>query len=308
MEHSSQQASFSLSPPVGYEAQLNATAAEESSGTFDGSSYTRSESITVTVTDSDGDFSEYGDEDSPVLVDQPKHSGKRSNSISVRNTVAVPDSARLMRENSRLGSKLRSSQQTVALLVARLEKSERTLDLALSRISELEKGGPGVSGVSSPELINAADIFARESREDASASAKASHSRSVVKYTTPPPDVKEAVRLTLRGLAKDVKVPFSFKMMKVAAKILADSPVGCPAKEVTVVVLRKEPHGMNEVGMFSGALLDWRLWEAGILAGDIIHVIAKLPPRWHLSEDEGANMFFYNKSTGERSYQRPVQL
>jgi len=257
----------------------------------DSSTFTREDtnSITITITESDGDYSDSEYQISPTLVDQ----GQNSTSSQRR----APDNARLMRENARLGSKLRSSQQTVSLLVARLEKSEKTLELALRRIGDLESGkSPSASPL---------DHFARSSGNHPAEASPGKDADGRVKYSTPPPDQKEVVRLTLRGLGKDVKVPFSFKMMKVAAKILADSPVRCKAEDVTVVVLRKEPHRVMEVGSFMGDLLGWRLWEAGVLAGDIVHVIAQLPPNWHLTENDDGDVFYHNSVSGQRSTQRP---
>ena len=97
------------------------------------------------------------------------------------------------------------------------------------------------------------------------------------------------MKLQLRGLQKDVKVPYSYKLSKMVSKILAQSPVACAPEDVVVVALRwnleLSRECTQEVGMFSGEKLGCQLVDLGLMPNDIIHVVAPLPPDWHLCED-----------------------
>ena len=107
------------------------------------------------------------------------------------------------------------------------------------------------------------------------------------RYTVAPENPKETVKLSLRGLDKEVKIPCSYKLNKVVSRILPSAPVECELEQVTVVVLRPNPEpgaSAGEFGVFTGSTLTWHIWEAGLMANDIVHVIAPLPPNWHLCE------------------------
>ena len=82
-----------------------------------------------------------------------------------------------------------------------------------------------------------------------------------------------------------------------------DLPFGC-----AVVVLRINLTGLLfNKGTYSQDLLEWRVWEAGLEDGDVIHVVDPLPKDWNLSEDNDANVFYYNTSTGTKSTVRPTK-
>ena len=103
-------------------------------------------------------------------------------------------------------------------------------------------------------------------------------------------DSREKVPFRLRGLGKDVMVPYSYSLLRVVQRIVPSAPVGCEDHEAVVVVLRRNEDPSNlvpqEVDSFEGAQLSWQLWEAGLMPNDIIHVIAPLPADWHLAEDQ----------------------
>ena len=67
--------------------------------------------------------------------------------------------------------------------------------------------------------------------------------------------------------------------------------ISCAAEAVVFIVLRRDPMQSNPqiaapaVGEFRGEALDWKLWEAGMQEGDIVHVSEPLPAHWHLCED-----------------------
>ena len=118
---------------------------------------------------------------------------------------------------------------------------------------------------------------------------------SPLRCTTSPSNVKDTVKLALRGLGKDVKIPYSFKLLKLIAKIVKPSDIGCPLEAVTLVVLRHDDpdaatSAPTEVGVYSGELLEWRVWEAGLLRDDIVHVTAPLEPNWHVCENAAAEV------------------
>ena len=94
------------------------------------------------------------------------------------------------------------------------------------------------------------------------------------------------MKVGLRGMHKDIRVPYSFRLLKLAGKITNETPVGCEVADAWMVVLRPDGQGgVDEYGLYRGDNLQWKVWEADIRNGDIIHVIAPLPPHWHLRED-----------------------
>ena len=110
--------------------------------------------------------------------------------------------------------------------------------------------------------------------------------KQVSKCTTPPAVLKEAIPLSLRALNRDVKIPYSKKLCSMVEKILKEKQLGCTALDVAVVVLRGQIGALEEVGTFTGEMLNWKVWEAGLCAGDIVHVTMPLPLHWHLTEDD----------------------
>eukprot|EP00656_Telonema_subtile_P031881 TRINITY_DN34926_c0_g1_i1.p1 TRINITY_DN34926_c0_g1~~TRINITY_DN34926_c0_g1_i1.p1 ORF type:complete len:395 (-),score=127.29 TRINITY_DN34926_c0_g1_i1:22-1206(-) len=154
---------------------------------------------------------------------------------------------------------------------------------------------------------------ARERAEQAKA-IQSTAQRSVIqepeRYPVPA-DTKPKVKLTLRGLQKDVQIPLSFKLSKIVAKVSAQSPIDCALERAVMVVLRKnaslgETYGAEEFGCYSGDSLQWMVCEAGFKLGDIVHVIAPLPQNWRLCEDAADQVFYYNVVTQESAWDTPT--
>ena len=132
------------------------------------------------------------------------------------------------------------------------------------------------------------------------------HGNGMSKCTNEPANLKETVRLSIRLLNKDIKIPLSMKLTRLSSRVMSEAklnlPLGC-----AVVVLRTNSAGVTfNKGTYSQQILEWRVWEAGLEDGDIIHVVEPLPQDWILSEDNEANVFYYNTLTGKKSTMRPT--
>ena len=154
---------------------------------------------------------------------------------------------------------------------------------------ELEKQQSGLSS----------NYLSLDSNEITTPMANLALSPETQKCTTSPSNLKHTVKLFLRGLGKGVKIPYSLKLHRLVSKIAdqceCPEDIGCPLEAVTLVVLRHDdPDAITceptEVGVYSGELLEWRVWEAGLLNGDIIHVTAPLAPDWHVCENAAAEV------------------
>ena len=136
-------------------------------------------------------------------------------------------------------------------------------------------------------------------------------SRNAKRCTVKPANIKDNIKIALRGeckpnpdlcseetaadscvragMNKDVRVPYSLRLSKLVSKIAervtSDQLPKCAPSDVWMVVLRAKDGVMDTHGIFMGDMLLWKIWEADIQPGDIVHVIAPLPPDWHLNED-----------------------
>ena len=93
------------------------------------------------------------------------------------------------------------------------------------------------------------------------------------------------------GMGKQrAKIPYTMRLIRLVAKIqerltkCASTPK-CALADIWLVVLRPTIGGMITHGVFMKDMLEWKVWQAGLKNGDIVHVIAPLPPDWYLSED-----------------------
>jgi len=126
-------------------------------------------------------------------------------------------------------------------------------------------------------------------------------SRNARRCTVKPANIKDNIKIALRGMNKDVRVPYSLRLSKLVSKIAervtSDQLPKCAPSDVWMVVLRAKDGVMDTHGIFMGDMLLWKIWEADIQPGDIVHVIAPLPPDWHLNEDiEAPGLVFYLNS------------
>jgi len=127
---------------------------------------------------------------------------------------------------------------------------------------------------------------------------KCTSHKNARRCTVKPANTKDTIKIALRGMKKDVRVPYSLRLTKLVAKITeritSDQLPRCAQSDVWMVVLRAKDGAMDTHGIFLGDMLLWKVWEAAIQPGDVVHVIAPLPPDWHLNEDiEAPGLIFY---------------
>jgi len=262
------------------------------------------DSFTITITDTEN--SDFDSDEEPLKVDlngapspvstppgtpQGKTTRRRkSEQRKSRRSSAHPEDVRQLEEMNRtLRSELHLSGKNVAMVSVRLQSSQQRLAVVLNKLEQLEDY----------------DTYPTQQISNIYDGPAAAGDDQLPRMTIAPTDLKETVKVTLRGLGKDVRVPLSLRMSKLAAKILQKSAEECSITAILLVVLRADQESTIEVGMFTGGKLNHRVWEAGIENGDIIHVVAPLPPNWHLLEDVESKVYYLNEVTSEVSTRAP---